>query len=210
MAVTSSNNTATPCSIDFTCVLLYSLDSVPIFGYSNVMQPGKKLRIFTLYHIVTTTIQEAVLIIVLLWLLPHFGIGIPIWLVVVLVLVWAAFSYLSYSIGKGVICKPPIVGPETMIGRRSRATTLLSPAGYVQSGNEHWRAHSIAGVIERGIEVEIVDINGLDLFVAPLRDDNYAEIEVLNLGEPTIAKLLHPRAQSLPILVRLFMEARCQ
>jgi len=80
------------------------------------MVPVKKIRSFALFCLVTTIIEEAVLIAVLLWLLPHFGISIPIWLFVVLVLAWAAWSYLTYRLGKRSIGKPPAVGPEAMVG----------------------------------------------------------------------------------------------
>ena len=97
------------------------------------MLPGKKIRLFALFNIVSTVIEEAVLITVLLWLLPHFGISVSIWLVVVLALAWAAWSYLTYQLGKRVIGKTPAVGPETLIGVRCRTTTPLSLVGYVQA-----------------------------------------------------------------------------
>jgi membrane protein implicated in regulation of membrane protease activity len=136
------------------------------------MLPSKKIRLFALFNIVSTVIEEAVLITVLLWLLPHFGIRIPIWLVVVLALAWAAWSYLTYSLGKKVIGKPPAVGPETMVGLRCTTTMPLSPMGYVQAGSELWRACSIAGDIDAGVEVVTVGMKGLTLFVTPSIDTN--------------------------------------
>lgn len=138
------------------------------------MLPGKKIRLFALFNLVSTVIEEAVLIAVLLWLLPHFGISIPIWLVVVLVLAWAAWSYLTYSLGKRVIGKPPAVGPETMVGLRCRTTTPLSPVGYVQAGSELWRACSIAGDVAAEVEVVIAEVRGLTLLVMPLIDTSSA------------------------------------
>ena len=138
------------------------------------MLPGKKIRLFALFNIVSTVIEEAVLITVLLWLLPHFAIRIPLWLVVVLALAWAAWSYLTYSLGKKVIGKPPAVGPETMIGLRCRTTTPLSPVGYVQAGSELWRACSITRDIDAEVEVVITEVRGLTLLVLPLTDTSSA------------------------------------
>ena len=129
------------------------------------MVPVKKIRSFALFCLVTAIIEEAVLIAGLLWLLPQFGISIPIWLFVVLVLVWTAWSYLTYWLGKGVIGKPPAVGPEAMVGTICQTTTPLCPKGYVQVGIELWRACSISGDIDAGVEVVIVGMKGLTLFV---------------------------------------------
>lgn len=136
------------------------------------MLPGKKIRSFALFCLVTTVIEEAVLIAVLLWLLPRFGISIPIWLFVVLVLAWVAWSYLTYRLGERVIAKTPAVGPETMVGVMCRTTTPLCPVGYVQAGSELWRACSIAGDIDAGVEVVIIGMKGLTLFVTPSIDTN--------------------------------------
>ncbi len=136
------------------------------------MLPGKKKRSFALFSLVTTIIEEIVLMAVLLGLLPHSGISIPIWLVMVLALAWAAWSYLTYRLGKKVIGKPPVVGPETMVGLRCTTTMPLSPMGYVQAGSELWRACSIAGDIDAGVEVVTVGMKGLTLFVTPSIDTN--------------------------------------
>jgi membrane protein implicated in regulation of membrane protease activity len=131
---------------------------------------GKNKGSFALFCLVTTIIEEAVLVAVLLWLLPHFGINIPIWLFVVLVLAWAGWSYLTYRLGKSAISKTPAVGPEAMVGTICQTTTSLCPVGYVQAGTELWRAYSIAGDIDAGVEVVIVGIKGLTLFVAVFPD----------------------------------------
>ncbi len=140
------------------------------------MVPVKKIRSFALFCLVTTIIQEVVLIAAVLWLLPHFGISIPIWLFVVLVLAWAAWSYLTYWLGKGVIGKPPAVGPEAMVGIICKTTTPLCPVGYVQAGIELWRARSISGDIDAGVEVVIVGMKGLTLFVISSVDTNNSEM----------------------------------
>ncbi len=129
------------------------------------MLPVKRIRSFTLFCLVTTVIEEAVLTAILLWLLPHFGISIPIWLFVTLVLAWATWSYLTYRLGKRAIGKTPAVGPEAMVGTICQTITPLCPKGYVQAGIELWRARSISGDIDAGVEVVIVGMKGLTLFV---------------------------------------------
>jgi len=93
------------------------------------MVPGKNKRSFALFCLVTTIIEEAVLVTVLLWLLPHFGVNVPAWLFIMLVLAWAAWSYLTYRLGKSAIGKTPAVGPEAMVGTICQTATPLVRRG---------------------------------------------------------------------------------
>ena len=95
------------------------------------MRHGKSKRSFALFNLVTTIIEEGILISLLLWLLPWLGISMPTWLIVVLALAWAAWSYLTYSLGKRVFGQSPAVGPEAMVGTICQTTTSLCPVGYV-------------------------------------------------------------------------------
>jgi len=131
---------------------------------------GRNKGSFALFCLVTTVIEEVVLISVLLWLLPYFGIRIPARVVVLLVLAWAGWSCLTYLLGKKTLGKTPLVGTETIIGTICQTTTPLCPKGYVQVGTELWRARSIAGDIDTGVEVVTVGRKGLTLFVTPSSD----------------------------------------
>ena len=139
------------------------------------MLPGKNKGSFALLSLITTILEEAVLIAVLTWLLPHFGISVPIWLSVILVLAWAGWSYLTYRLGEKTIGKTPAIGPEAMIGSVCRATTRLCPTGYVQAGPELWRACSIAGDVDAGVEVVVIGMKELTLFVTPSAHTNAAK-----------------------------------
>jgi membrane protein implicated in regulation of membrane protease activity len=60
---------------------------------------------------------------------------------------------------------------RSMIGERGIAKERLSPAGYVQVRGELWRAVKIddGRVIEIGQSVKIVKMDGLTLFVEPVK-----------------------------------------
>lgn len=128
----------------------------------------KRKRAFALYSLVTTLTEEAVLVAVVLWVLPSFGINIPLWLLVAFTVAWGVWSYLMFRLGLTVIGKVPVVGAEALIGVRCRTTAPLSPDGYVRVGGELWLAHSMAGNVGEGSEVVIVDVKGLTLLVTPL------------------------------------------
>ena len=146
------------------------------------MLPGKNKGSFALFCLVTTIIEEVVLVAALLWLLPHFGIIIPTWLFITLVLTWAGWSYLTYRLGKSTIGRPPAVGPEAMVGTIYQTTTPLCPAGYVKAGTELWRARSLAGDIAEKTEVTVRDIKRLTLFVVPEEGDTPGNGDDSRLG----------------------------
>jgi membrane protein implicated in regulation of membrane protease activity len=61
--------------------------------------------------------------------------------------------------------------PRSMIGERGIAKERLAPAGYVQVRGELWRAVKVddGPVIEIGQSIKIVKIDGLTLFVEPVK-----------------------------------------
>ena len=83
---------------------------------------------------------------------------------------WAVYSCLTSRLVAKVIGRAAAVGPETLIGVKCTTTTPLLPDGYVRVGTELWQARSIAGDIETGFEVIIVNINRLTLLVRPSTD----------------------------------------
>lgn len=125
---------------------------------------GKK-RSYALFSLVTTLVEEAGLAPIVLLLLPQFGINIPVWLLILFIVLWAAYSYITFRLGKKVIGRAPLVGAEALIGARGVTTTPLSPEGYVRLGTELWRAHSLAGDISEKTEVMVREMKGLTLFV---------------------------------------------
>jgi membrane-bound ClpP family serine protease len=134
------------------------------------MGKRKGKRSFGLINLVTTAVEEAVLVLILLVILPRLGVNIPIQLVVLSVVVWAAWSYITYRLGARAIDKIPVVGAEALIGIMGRTTTPLSPIVYVKVGGELWQAHSIAGDIDSEVEVVIVELRGLTLLVTIASD----------------------------------------
>ncbi len=136
------------------------------------MQADKKKRAYTIYSLVRTLFDEAALAALVLWLLPGVGINIPVWLLVVFMVAWAVYSYFTSRLVGKLIGRTAAVGPEALIGVKCITTTPLFPDGYVRVGTELWRACSIAGDIDAGVEVVTVGMKGLTLFVTPSIDTN--------------------------------------
>jgi membrane-bound ClpP family serine protease len=125
----------------------------------------RKRKAFTLLILGTTAVEEAVLVVILLVILPLFEINIPIWLIVVFLVAWAAWSFVTYRLGVITIDKIPVVGAEVLIGSKCITTTPLASIGYVKVGSELWKAYSIDGDINSEVEVVIVEVKGLTLQV---------------------------------------------
>ncbi len=128
--------------------------------------PSRK-RAYTLYSISRTIFEEAALAAVVLWLLPWFGINIPVWLLIVFMVAWAVYSCFISSLVEKVTDKAAAVGGGALIGIKCTTTTPLHPDGYVRVGNELWLAHSMSGDIDVEAEVVVVSIKRLTLLVKP-------------------------------------------
>lgn len=134
------------------------------------MPMDRKKRAYTLYSLVRLLFDEAILAVVLLWILPGLGINIPVWLLIGVMVAWAIYSCVTSSLVGRVIGRAAAVGTETLIGASGNTTTPLSPDGYVRVGTELWQAHSVSGDMEIGAKVVVVGINRLTLFVRPSTD----------------------------------------
>ena len=127
-----------------------------------------KGRKYTAYTLTTTILEEAALAAIVLWLLPIWGINIPIWGLILMMLALGAYDYITYRLGKRALDKKPMILSQVIVGNKCTAATLLAPEGYVKVGGELWRASSTGSAIHQGQEAVIVGRDGLTLFVAPL------------------------------------------
>lgn len=102
------------------------------------------------------------LAVVVLYLLD-FSLPVPL-LITIGVLLAAAIFFLHKAITKS-LKRRLVTGAEGMIGATGKATELLNPAGMVLINGEYWKAFCLHGKIDKGNDVEVVGINGLDLEV---------------------------------------------
>jgi len=123
---------------------------------------GKK---YTIYSIVTTLLEEAALAATVIWLLPKFGINIPIWVLSLLMIAWGIYSYITYRLTKKVQGKEVPTPADIMIGRKGTAVTSLDPDGIVKLGGELWKASATDSPISAGDEIVVMSIRGLILSV---------------------------------------------
>ena len=109
--------------------------------------------------------DEAIILVVLLLVLSWLGIDMPIWLIIILSLVFLALSFIVYRTFK----KEPLLGFENMVGKRGIAVSAIFPKGTVRIGNELWSAEADKGEINNGDEIIVVGQTGLKLKVERIR-----------------------------------------
>jgi membrane-bound serine protease (ClpP class) len=137
-----------------------------------------KYKRYTLLAIATSLLEEAVLVAVVLWLLPRIAINIPIWGLILMMIALGAYNYMTYRLGRKTLVRKPMVSLD--IGSRGRATTLISPTGYVRVNGELWQASS-SSTIDIGEEIVVIGIEGMKLLISPAeRNDRTRKADALS------------------------------
>ena len=125
----------------------------------------RSARWHTIYSIISTLLEEAGIALLLLWLLPFFGLVVPWWIVILAMAGFAVFSYFMYRIGHPTILFKEVSAPDSIVGQTAVVERPLEPEGYVRVCGELWRACSADGRADRGQEVIVTAIDGLKLTV---------------------------------------------
>ena len=115
--------------------------------------------------IVSTFFEETVLVVLVLMVLPGWGIKIPVWALILAVIAWAAFSVFVYRKGTMALQTKQTIGLHNMIGTKGEVVKALAPEGVVRIKGELWRARSDNGELREGIEVVVVGQDRLELIV---------------------------------------------
>lgn len=118
--------------------------------------------------IVSTLIWEGTLVTVWRWGLPEFGIRLHVALLVVAMVLLAAYSAISFHIGTKALSRQPLAGMASMVGSQGKVVSPLTPEGMVMIESEYWVAKSVEGNIDKGEEIKVVGQEGLKLFVRKL------------------------------------------
>jgi membrane-bound serine protease (ClpP class) len=118
--------------------------------------------------IITSLLDEAAIVAAIIWGLPHLGVKLPMWGIIVIVTGFAIFAVVSFRVGSRTLSKKPMAGFTNMIGTEGLATGKLNPDGFVKIESELWAARAENGPIEAGINVVVIAQKGLKLVVKPI------------------------------------------
>jgi membrane-bound ClpP family serine protease len=130
------------------------------------MDKKGELSLLKAWLIVAASLIDDVLILAFIFLglwLFHVEITWPLILIVILIMV--VFIFIMHKAVIPTIRRRIVVGAEAMIGKIGKVTEPLNPTGTVKIKGEYWKASATGGTIDKGEEVEVVSISGLNLEV---------------------------------------------
>jgi len=123
---------------------------------------------YTLQAVLSSILEEILLVAAVLWLLPHFfNVNIPLWGLAILMIALAIYSGVMYRFGRQTFFIRPKVAAENIIGSEGIVTRPLAPEGYIKVQGVLWKAICNESELGVGDEVEVVGMEGLRLIVKP-------------------------------------------
>jgi len=126
---------------------------------------GKKVTARLIIAIVSTLLEEAALAAGVLWGLPRLGIHIPLWVLIIVMLAWGAYTIVTYRMGSRALRKKPVHGLTAMLGSEGKVVSPLVPEGMVRIKGELWMAKSASETMDTGEKVTVVGQDRLKLIV---------------------------------------------
>ena len=123
-------------------------------------------KTYTIFNIATGLLKGAVLLSIVFWLLPRWGINIPAWGLALIMVAFLTYEIITFRLGIRALAKKPLVWPGAIIGRSGKATSDLNPHGYVQVEGELWQAYSDDTNINKGDDIVVLEMKKLTLRVA--------------------------------------------
>lgn len=133
--------------------------------------------------IVTTALEEAALVALWYWILPYLGIYLPLPVLIVPMVVWAAYAVTSFILGTRSLKKAALAGLPAMVGCEGKVVEPLAPRGLVKIKSELWGAESLDGDISPGEAVNVVKQEGLKLFVRRCGAAASGKVETTDQGQ---------------------------
>lgn len=132
---------------------------------------GKMTTARLIIAIVSTLAVEAALFTIWRWVLPEWGIEIPLAVLISVMVAYAIFAIVDFWFVTLILRRQTVVGLPTMIGSKGKVVSPLAPEGQVIIKGELWGAESIGRNIDSGEEVTVVGQDGLKLIVRKADSD---------------------------------------
>jgi len=124
-----------------------------------------KVNALLVWKIITSLLEQAVLVAVVLWVFPLIDINLPLWVLIPASIVLQAYNVFSYRKSIRALRAQPMLGMPNMVGSQGETVRSLSPDGLIKIRGELWAATADNGSIANGRNVTVVGQNGLKLVV---------------------------------------------
>lgn len=129
----------------------------------------KTLRIRLIIAIISSIVEESVIVVIVLWGLPRIWPQIPFWLnitiLVVLMVAWASYSIFTFRLGTRALKRKDVVGLPNMLALKGEVVNPLNPDGLVRIQGELWIASSEEGELAKNTRIIVVSQDRLKLVV---------------------------------------------
>ena len=129
------------------------------------MRKRRSGRWHTIYSLISTIIEEIAIAVLLLWILPAFGVKVPPWVVAAVLACFAVYCYIMYRVGHPTVLYGGVTGPDAIVGSTGTVETIDQPEIYVRVQGELWKASCPGSELKAGDEVIVTAIDGLSLTV---------------------------------------------
>jgi membrane-bound ClpP family serine protease len=134
----------------------------------NKSAPTKTNTWFVVMIALLDDVIVLALVALILWI---FDVELPIPVIVILVLGLGTFIFIVHRAVVPAILRRKTSGAEGMIGMTGEVTESLKPKGIVKIKGEYWKAVCVEGNVDKGEDVEVLGIKGLNLEVRKKRDE---------------------------------------
>ena len=121
--------------------------------------------------IVSTSAVEGAFVVIWRWVLPEFGVELPLAVLIAVMAAYAVFAVVDFWFVTRILKRQAVVGLPTMVGSKGKVASPLAPEGLVRIKSELWGAESEEGNIKKGEEVMVVEQDGLKLIVRKSNPD---------------------------------------
>jgi membrane-bound ClpP family serine protease len=125
------------------------------------------MRSGTVLSVISTVLEEAAIAAVFLWVFPRVNVRVPIWILPVVMVAWAAYSLLTFRLTRRALQREDLIGLANMVGSTGEVICPLAPEGVIRIRGELWAAVSEAGEVETGEKATVVGQDRLKLVVRP-------------------------------------------
>ena len=72
-------------------------------------------KAYIIFNIATGLLKGAVLLSIVLWLLPLWGVNIPIWGLIVIVAVFLTYEIVTFRLGRRALERKPVIWSEAIV-----------------------------------------------------------------------------------------------
>ncbi len=115
--------------------------------------------------IITTLLDDILILILLIIGLPYLGINLPVGAIIAICISWIGIAVLLYFIGSKILKKKPLPGFTDMVSTYGIAVQQIAPGGMVKIKGELWLAKSDGEIIEIGESIIVTGQNNMELTV---------------------------------------------